>query len=163
MRPDPPRFSAGARLLAKARQRVQGRGDAPAVTATPPASRRRAIMSCRAAARRPRGSQRAVVVLVSVAVAHVVRVAHAMVAEAVMEVALHAAAHAIAEAFAHAPAPHGVMMPMRTQHAGEHGKAMLLRVVEALVERRGRIGEALERGPARRHGVGALLQALDWI
>ena len=46
---------------------------------------------------------------------------------------------------------------------GKHDKAMLLAVVEALVERPGRVGELLETGRALAHHLGTQIEALDRI
>ena len=48
-------------------------------------------------------------------------------------------------------------------HAEQHGEAVLLAVVEALVERLRRVGEFRQACGARGHGVGALAQPRDRI
>src|ERR1700735_1729883 len=47
------------------------------------------------------------------------------------------------------------------QHVRQHLEAIFLRVVETHVERRAGVGDALERGAALGHGVGALRQAIE--
>src|SRR5262249_31690091 len=122
----------------------------------------------------PRSERPAIVFLVLPAAAHAVHVAavhrgHALraalaaiLADALAahgEPAVHAVMAAEARtarsplAAAEALARHHPMPLVRPHEAGEHGEAMLLRVVEALVERRRRIGEALERGAAGGHRV----------
>src|SRR5262249_7978846 len=116
-----------------------------------------------------------VVVLVVVRAAHaaamhlLVRVglAEAAQAEAIVLAVAHpipVASPAAAETLApHAAVTQAGMMHARPQHARQHREALLLRIVEALVKRRRRIGEVLQRRAAGRHRVGATLQALDRI
>src|SRR5712672_831215 len=106
-----------------------------------------------------RRSQRAAVVLL--AAVHAAGAAHAVVAAeaartgAELILAAHAARAAAMVLF------HAVMATARAHEARQHREAALLPVVEALIERRGRVGDALHGGAAGRHCVGPPLQAID--
>src|SRR5262249_32451343 len=82
--------------------------------------------------------------------AHGVRAAHAAIlaeAPARDPVAMHAGAAEAAKSLRPTTEPLALRHPvplMQTHEAGEHGEAVLLRIVEALVERRRRIGELLQ-------------------
>src|SRR5712671_4130011 len=103
--------------------------------------------------------QRAAVVLV--AAVHAAGAAHAVVAAeaaragAELILAAHAARAAAMVLF------HAVMAAAWAHEAREQREAALLPVVEALIERRGRVGDALHGGAAGRHRVGPPLQAFD--
>src|SRR5450759_4527916 len=71
--------------------------------------------------------------------------------------AMHPAAHPVLAALAAFAAEFVSAEP------GERVEAMLLALVQALVERTGRVGEFLERGAALRHRVGAQGQPFDLI
>ena len=51
--------------------------------------------------------------------------------------------------------PAALAVDVPSAEAGEHDEAVLLSLVQALVERAGRVGEFLQRGAALRHRVGA--------
>jgi hypothetical protein len=61
------------------------------------------------------------------------------------------------------PTPEARARPVRPTHASEHREPALLRLVEALIERRGRIREAFERIGPRAHCIRTLAQPLDRI
>src|ERR1700704_4711594 len=105
-----------------------------------------------------RRSQRAAVVLVvavhAAGTAHVVVAAEAARTGAELILAAHAA-RAAAMVLTHA------VMATRAHEARQQREAALLPVVEALIERRGRVSDALQGGAAGRHRVGPPLQAFD--
>src|SRR5262245_49548170 len=74
-------------------------------------------------------------------------------------------ATAIHHATAHAPAIHAraTHPGSRAANAGQHCEAPLLAIVEALVERVGRLGEPLQGRAGLRHDVAPLTQPLDRI
>jgi hypothetical protein len=53
------------------------------------------------------------------------------------------------------------MVPMRAQHPGQYFEAIFLRVSEALIKRRTRIGHPLKRGTRFGHPIGALRKPLE--
>src|ERR1700704_2987827 len=86
--------------------------------------------------------------------AHPVVAAEAARTGAELILAAHAA-RATAMVLTHA------VMATRAHEARQQREAALLPVVEALIERRGRGGGALEGGPGGRHRVAPPLQAID--
>src|ERR1051326_5072548 len=50
----------------------------------------------------------------------------------------------------------------RPQHAGKPREALLLRIGQALVERRAGLRDLFQRGAGFRHAVGAARQAVEW-
>src|SRR6267154_2936952 len=103
--------------------------------------------------------QRAAVVLVApvhaAGTAHAVVAAEAARAGAELILAAHAARAAAMVLF------HAVMAAAWAHEPRQQREAALLPVVEALIERRGRVGDALHGGAAGRHRVGPPLQAFD--
>ena len=53
------------------------------------------------------------------------------------------------------------MMVMRPQHLRQEVEAMLLRVVEALIQRHPGVGELLERGASLGHAVGVPREPIE--
>src|SRR5689334_14585945 len=143
----------------------------PAAVARGRGSRSKAMPACPGnaarAAERPRALQRPAIILVVTAAhsAESVRTAHVVARSHAEALPLHPAGTAAISvatgAAAEAVVPHHPAAVARPHEAGEHGEAALLRVVEALVERRCGIGEPLERAAAGGHGGGTPLQALD--
>ncbi len=55
------------------------------------------------------------------------------------------------------------MHPVRPENVGKERKSTLLRIAKALIERRARIGDALERCTQAHHGVGPMLKPFERV